>query len=290
MLPTRESQHVIDGSPYRIYEWNDATARHNLTCICLHGFTGLGSDFQPLADAGIFRHLIAADLPGHGSLGTNHRYPDAFSTDATNLIVERCIALCTIPRPVMLGYSMGARIAIRAMAIHQTLCRSLILVGASTGISDPAERHQRAHADAELAASISREGVTSFMRRWRRTPIIATQAAISERYRSQIQASRRLHHAEPLARALVAFGQGNLPCNLELARIHHPILTVVGDKDLKYKAIATAIEQRYLNASLTAIENAGHAAHLEKPDTFSACVNRFVTYLKPRLNTSKAGK
>src|SRR5438270_673893 len=73
------------------------------------------------------------------------------------------------------GYSMGARIALHAaLALHHRVER-LVLVGASPGIADQAERSARREADERLADETEKLSIQEFARQWASNPVLADQ-------------------------------------------------------------------------------------------------------------------
>ena len=105
--------------------------------------------------AGRYRAL-APDLPGHGQFA--ERRPATFAACDAYL---RTLA----EEPVTLaGYSMGGRIALHAALALGDRIERLVLIGASPGLADPAERTARSGADAALAARIEAIGLEAFVR------------------------------------------------------------------------------------------------------------------------------
>ena len=80
------------------------------------------------------------------------------------------------------GYSQGGRIALHvALALPQRV-RRLVLIGASPGLADEAEREQRRIADERLAEQIESMTIEQFACEWAQRPILADVAAeVAER-------------------------------------------------------------------------------------------------------------
>ena len=77
------------------------------------------------------------------------------------------------PCDVLVGYSMGGRIAIELAATRPELAPRLVLLGASLGLEDDTERARRAAEDDARAEEILRDGLDAFVERWYRLPIFA---------------------------------------------------------------------------------------------------------------------
>src|SRR4051794_13895921 len=102
------------------------------TLVLLHGFTQTRQSWRrTIAALGGRRRALAPDLPGHGHAAAR---PASFSA------CTGYVRALGGDRFALAGYSMGGRIALHAaLALGDRLDR-LVLVGASPGIADPAER------------------------------------------------------------------------------------------------------------------------------------------------------
>ena len=58
------------------------------------------------------------------------------------------------------------------------------------------------------------------------------------------------------------------PLHAQLSDVDLPIALVVGEEDAKFRTIAGTLAAALPRAEVIAIEQAGHAAHLENPATF----------------------
>jgi 2-succinyl-6-hydroxy-2,4-cyclohexadiene-1-carboxylate synthase len=108
---------------------------------------------------------------------------------------------------VLVGYSMGGRLALRAALNDPRAYRALVLVGATPGIEDHALRRSRRAADDELAGWMERSGIDAVVDHWENQPVFATQSPeLVHRQRR----GRLSHQPQQLARMLRATGQGVL--------------------------------------------------------------------------------
>jgi 2-succinyl-6-hydroxy-2,4-cyclohexadiene-1-carboxylate synthase len=171
---------------------------------------------------------------------------------------------------VLAGYSMGGRIALHvALALGERVQR-LVLVGASPGIADAAQRRQRRDADERLAQEIERSTVEAFAERWARTPVLAGQ---SPEVLAAAHADRLRSTPAGLARALRGLGTGALPPLWDrLGELRMPVTLVVGERDQKFRLTAARMAELMEPAMVTVVAGAGHAAHLEAPETVAAAI------------------
>ncbi len=223
--------------------------------VLLHGFTQTGRSWQAVREALAGRYrALAPDLPGHGAFAER---PASFS--ATDAYLR-----AVVDGPyVLAGYSMGGRIALHAaLALGARLTR-LVLIGASPGLADPAERAARRADDDKLAERIETIGVDAFVREWGAQALFA---GIPRGIADLADADRRRNTAAGLASALRHLGTGVMPPLWDrLPELTLPVDMVVGERDEKFRAIAERMAAKLPAARLHVVPNAGHAVHLESP-------------------------
>lgn len=243
--------------------------RRNPALLLLHGFTGSGSVWAGLA-AGLRRRgvrTIAPDLPGHGRAGAPME-PASASVEETADDLARLLGHLEAAPAHVLGYSLGARIALRLAITHPAVVGRLVLESPSAGIADPAEREARRRADGELADELERDGLEAFVDRWQRNPIFASQAALDPRILAVQREIRLRSSAAGLALSLRLAGQGAmLPLHDRLAEIHAPTLVIAGARD-PARSRAELVAAGIPGARLAAVDGAGHTPHLERPAAF----------------------
>ena len=230
------------------------------TLLLLHGFTQTRQSWRPvMAALGGRRRAIAPDMPGHGLAAAR---PASFSacTGYVRALGGEKFALA--------GYSMGGRVALHAaLALGSRLDR-LVLIGASPGIADAAERAARRTADDALADRIEAIGVEAFAREWASLPLWEGQP---ERVAAAANADRLRNTPEGLAAALRGLGTGVMdPLWDALPSLSVPVTLAVGERDEKFRAIAERMAAVLPRAEIAVVEGAGHAAQLEQPDAVAA--------------------
>jgi 2-succinyl-6-hydroxy-2,4-cyclohexadiene-1-carboxylate synthase len=225
--------------------------------VLLHGFTQTGRSWQPVLHALAARYrAVAPDLPGHGAFAD--RRPASFAACDAYL---RALARAPI---TLAGYSMGGRIALHAALSLGDRVERLVLIGASPGIADAAERAARAADDAALADRIEALGLEAFAREWEAQPLFA---GMPRGVAEIAHADRMRNTASGLAAALRGLGTGAMPSLWErLGELTMPIELVVGERDVKFRAIAERMEAALPVARSHVVAGAGHAVHLEAPD------------------------
>jgi 2-succinyl-6-hydroxy-2,4-cyclohexadiene-1-carboxylate synthase len=174
---------------------------------------------------------------------------------------------------VLVGYSLGGRLALRAAIRDPSRYAGVVTVGASPGIEDATARADRAQADERLAAWIEAAPIEDVVGVWERQPLFADQAdALVEEQRPG-----RLS-ADPAALALLlrTAGQGVLePVWHELLTFELPVLAIAGGRDEGYTSAAHKIAESAPNARARIVADAGHAAHLQQPDEVASLIADF---------------
>jgi 2-succinyl-6-hydroxy-2,4-cyclohexadiene-1-carboxylate synthase len=233
--------------------------------VLLHGFTQTHASWHRVVDRlGADHEVVAIDAPGHG--GSSDIRAD-LATGA-RLIAEAG------GRATYVGYSMGGRVALRLALDHPDHVQGLVLIGATAGIRDSAEREQRRLADEATAARIERDGVGPFLTSWLAQPMFAGLPDDPVDH-----AARAENTAAGLASSLRLAGTATMdpPWWPELGAITAPTAVVVGELDTKFTAeghrLVAAIGP---GTRLHLVAGARHAAHLHDPDTVADVIRSMV--------------
>ena len=224
--------------------------------VLVHGFTQTRNCWGPLAtDLARDHTVIRVDAPGHGMSadvmaglrGGGRMIADQGGTAA------------------YLGYSMGGRFLLHLALANPELVTGLVLVGATAGIDDPAERAARAQADRETGQRIREMGMLEFVKWWVANPMFAGIPA-----EHQFLMERMENTVDGLESSVVQAGTGSQdPSWDRLHRLDMPVLVMAGALDEKYAALGERLVASIgPNATLALVPDAGHAAHLEQPDAF----------------------
>lgn len=275
MNGTTIEEHDIDvGDSLRLHV---EASGHGPPLVLLHGFTGSARSWdalrEPLAPANT---ILTVDLPGHGRSSAPVE-PGRYALDRFARDLARVLDTLRIERVCLLGYSMGGRAALRFALEYGDRVAGLILESTSPGIDDAAARKDRARSDGELADFIEGEGIEAFVNRWESLPLWETQHSLSSGRRSELRAQRLRNDPAGLANSLRGAGAGvTTPVLDRLGTLESPVLIIAGALDSAYVAHGQKMARVFRNARLIAIEGAGHAVHLEKPDEFAAEVASFV--------------
>ena len=237
---------------------------HGPPFVWLHGFT------QTKASARPFRSILARsyelwtmDLPGHG---------DAAGDSSSLNEIADAVAQVLPHEPLALGgYSFGARVAMHVVLRHGNQLNQLVLLGASRGVLNGAERDQRRERDEQQAARLELIGTTKFLEEWLAQPLFATLSP------DEVERASRSSDAAGLATSLRRAGTGTQDwLGFVLGEVECPTLALAGSRDSKFAHEAEAIARAVRHGTYDLIADAGHAAHLEQPERTADRIARFL--------------
>lgn len=256
---------------------NVLTAGEGPPLLLLHGFTGTARSWSTCLDAWTGHHrVIAPDLLGHGG---SEAPADAAAYELERQaddVVDLLRLLDAVPSTVM-GYSMGARLALVLALRSPEVVEGLILESPSAGLADPAERAARRAADDRLAADLERDGVAAFVEHWEAQPLFASHAWLGDEVRRAQRQERLRHSPTGLAGSLRGGGQGAMtPLHDRLAEITVPTLVIAGALDPAGLERARIVADGVPSARLEVVQAAGHTPHLERPQDFIRLANEVI--------------
>lgn len=235
-----------------------ATAATRPTVLALHGFTLNGSMFSELAKL-VNATVVAPDLPGHGGRDTTN-------TDWAQAVGEVGRVVRDTAPDLVLGYSMGGRIALAAALDDHAAFPRLVLVSTSLGIADRHRRAARRRADAARAAAIETGGLAAFLEEWGRQPQLQSPNSLLD-----LKAIRERSSAIGISSALHGMGQGAQPhLGHRLAGLPMPVVWVAGGHDHKYVQIAEQAAQACRAGTVEIVAGAFHNVVADRPDAIAA--------------------
>ncbi|HEV2659765.1 MAG TPA: 2-succinyl-6-hydroxy-2,4-cyclohexadiene-1-carboxylate synthase [Ktedonobacteraceae bacterium] len=251
------------------------------TLVLLHGFTGSACNWERLyADLALPNwRIIALDMLGHGKSSAPdnpERYRMEHCQDDILAVLQELGVQAG--EAVLLGYSMGGRIAL--YTAFSRFFRALILESASPGIADAREREQRRGSDDALAVSIEQEGVAPFVARWEKLPLFASQSNLPIAQQEALHRQRLHNRAVGLANSLRGVGTSAQPAlHAQLPTLDLPVLLIAGELDAKFCSIAHQMARDLPHATLHIVAGVGHTVHLEQPAVFEQLVTQFCSRL-----------
>lgn len=243
--------------------------------VLVHGFTQSHQSWARVTRALSGAHeVVCVDLPGHA----------ASARVVVRDLDEAAGRLgATGGRAAYVAYSLGGRTALTLALARPDLVGALVLVGATAGIEDAAERAERRQADEALAARLEAggdAGLAGFLDDWLAGPLFAHLTAEQADRRARLA-----NTAAGLAASLRACGAGTqVPTWDRLGELSMPVLVVAGERDHKFAGLGERLVAGIgPNARLALVEGAGHAAPFEAPGAFVDLVEDFLAGPGPRV-------
>ncbi|MEN9577178.1 MAG: hypothetical protein RJA70_187 [Pseudomonadota bacterium] len=175
---------------------------------------------------------------------------------------------------VLVGYSLGGRLALGLLHRHPQLFTRGLLIGTHPGIADAAERGERHQFEQERVTMLIEQGIGPFMDYWQDLPLFSSQRTLPMETRERQAQLRRTHTPHGLILSLRTCGLAVMPNYWpHLSELKTPTTLVVGAEDARFKRIAREMAELVPNASLRVIENAGHNPVLESPQTLADLIS-----------------
>jgi 2-succinyl-6-hydroxy-2,4-cyclohexadiene-1-carboxylate synthase len=244
--------------------------------VLLHGFTQTGRLWGPFGDLlAASRTLVAVDLPGHGDSGTVR----ADLPTTASLVADAVRAVVGNEPCALLGYSLGARVALHAGLAADLALSHVVFIGVTAGIEDEADRERRRRSDEALADGLEASGdVEDFLDAWLSGPLFdrlesGGAAQRPERLRNGaagLASSLRLCGTatqEPLWGRLGAF-----PC---------PVLALAGSDDNRFAGHALRLARLVPHGVASLVPGGGHAVHLAQPEPTARIVRHWLDAVGP---------
>ncbi len=221
----------------------------------LHGAFGDAEDWRDLGDSLGPGRLVAVDL-----WADEYELPLRAAAKAFN----RRVAAAD-ENPILLGYSMGARLGLHALIDAPLQWTGAILVAPHTGLADRKARLARREHDHEWAGRFDERPWSEFRREWTSQPVLAALHGMIERPLPPDRRARR--------RGLGLWSlseQDDL--RPELDQIECPVVWVTGELDETFTAIASSAVPLIRMARQAVIPRAGHRVPWDTPEQFGGLV------------------
>jgi len=223
---------------------------------CIHGFLGRGADWHPFLGAFAWMgfksvqriDLFAAppedlDLPGWGA---------AFAGKVA----------AVDPAPVLLGYSLGGRLALHALLHRPHRWKAAVIVSAHPGLECEAERAERRKRDSLWAGQFETEPWEPLLRAW-------DSQAVFGKGRMRLERPEAAYDRAALCSALKRWSLGTQKNLLSsLGHLPFPVLWFTGGEDERFTRLGEAAVQRLPEGILRVVKGASHRVPWEAPHAF----------------------
>lgn len=245
--------------------------------VLLHGFAGSSRTWSTVVDGlGVGRRLLMVDLLGHG--GSDGPAPARHDITRQAADIAWLIDGLTDGQADLLGYSFGARVALRLTIDGPDVVRRLVLESPSAGIEDAGARVARVASDERWAALLDEGDLVAFHDAWEAQPVFASRGALATDARAALRDEHLASNGRGLAASLRGAGQGAMePLHDLLPAVRVPVLVVTGALDPIGRERAAEVVSLIPDARAMVLEDVGHAPHLERPQEFVRIANDFLS-------------
>lgn len=224
--------------------------------ILLHGFTGSPASWDA-AIAAAPGPCLALPLPGHCGA------PCADSFEANAAAIAAAIAARGATGCHLIGYSLGARLALGVLVGHPEIAASATLIGCHFGLREKKIRRERRDRDRQWARVLRDRGITTFVHRWENLAVFATQ---TDEQKAAQRPVRLAHTAGDLARSLETCGLAQMPSYWEkLGDLAIDVELVTGALDAKFSELARRAVSHNVRFRHRVVAATGHNIPLENP-------------------------
>lgn len=235
--------------------------------LFLHGFLGSCHDFD---EAIVFLsknfYCLSVDLPGHGKtqvLGGKEYYTiPKIAEGLIDLLNELKIHQC-----LLVGYSMGGRIALYLTLHFSDRFCQVILESTSPGLKTEIERQERLKKDEQLAQELETINLDLFLEKWYDQPLF--KSFNNHPNFQKVLAKRLNNNPLELAKSIRYCSLGLQASLWEKLKTNNiPVVLLVGELDQKFVAINQQMASLSPSITLEIIPNCGHNIHVENINKF----------------------
>ncbi len=238
------------------------------TIILIHGFMGNLTDWRAQVD--ILKnefHLLLIDLPGHGR---SYREINSDSKSNLNLNFEEYVKILhqiildwcgENKKPIILGYSMGGRVALGISTSYPDFYHKTIIESADPGIIDSKMRVNRAAQDqAMFDKIIDQSQFLNFLDQWYKMLLFGT---LNPDEVIELTNSKKTFDYINWKKFSSLLSVGNQPSLWhKLEKIQGEAIYISGEQDKKYTQIGKELPKNFKHII---VEGVGHNTHFLRP-------------------------
>lgn len=176
-----------------------------------------------------------------------------------------------IANPILIGYSMGGRIALALQQQNPTRYKKALILSAHPGLVTQEEKAAQAALESKLIHALQTQPFNTFIANWYRQPLFTSLQVTPEFLEKRNSFTRE--------KALALLLQWPLS-KQHFFKGSQQTFFLAAERDLKYK---TLYSERLGREKFAIIKQAGHSAHIERPQEVAAMIDHF---LKEKLHVN----
>ncbi len=175
-----------------------------------------------------------------------------------------------VPKDVILGYSMGGRLAMQALVTDPVLWSGAILISSDPGLDNQAERNEVGRRDMEWSQRLRLLPLSDVVKQWDKLPIFGSPRNPAPRDLDLLDASLVAEKMTCFSKARQADLRG------DLAETNVDILALTGESDSKYCQIWESVSDLSSNVQHKVISASGHRVPWDSPEDFQRLVIGYI--------------
>ena len=172
---------------------------------------------------------------------------------------------------LLLGYSMGGRLAMNACVHRPSLWSGVIAVGADPGLISDDARSKQLQKDLEWARRFRTEDIQELLVEWDELPVFCGRSNCASREISELDSEKISRFFDVFSKAR----HGNMLPMLRKLKTP-PLLYISGCDDQKYTKFGKDLAAHCMQVRHQIIPNAGHRVPWESQDAFISEVSVFI--------------
>lgn len=199
--------------------------------IALHGFLGLPSDWNLFETSPL----------------------NLYSLEWTSLknCAAQINAMNHFDKPILMGYSLGGRLALHALIQEPSKWSGGIIISAHPGLSDPTEKTDRLKRDEEWALKFEHQEWASLMNDWNNQEVF--------KHSVHPQREEKDYDRSKLAAILRTCSLGKQEdLREQIRQLQIPLLWIAGEKDPVFSKLAREMELLHSYSHAVIVPNASH--------------------------------
>lgn len=201
-----------------------------------------------------------------GTLIPINPYKISHPLDGMDTFAKAFISTVLTQNNVLIGYSMGGRLALHCLEKAPNLFEAVIFISTHPGLTSVSEKKQRLLSDKKWAQCFMYDPWDLLMKKWNQQAVF--QQTFHER-------SEKNHIRKNLHDALIGFSLGyQKDFRHLLSSVETKIYWLVGEKDQKFSELSKTLAFKHRSSQIVNVKEAGHRLHLEAPFFLTKFLNK----------------
>lgn len=228
-----------------------------MTIWALSGFLGLPCDWEVLKS----NDLVGIDLMQF-SLESYKSWADEF-----NQFIEKQQSHFN----VLMGYSLGGRLALHALIERPSLWNAAIIISTHPGLNSDLEKKQRLADDEKWADLFSETKWDDLMKMWNSREVFQSDTF-------SFQRNEKDYSREQLVKILANLSLGNQAFLKDsISQLSTPMLWMTGEEDQKFSRLGEQLQFSHPSSKRMTIPNVGHRVPWGNPAACQTSVQIFLS-------------